>query len=250
MNKDDFLRRLEQLLGNISPEERADAMAYYRSYFEDAGIENEASILEELESPEKVAQSILKDAGVENGAAAKQQEQPKDSYAYSNGYRSGSAYGNNSGYENNNVYGNNNNYGGGTYAEREKQKHKNTAMVVGIVAVVLLSPIWGTILAAILSVIAGLFCALFGVALAVVVVMGSMLIVGFVLIVAGCASVGSGTIAAGIGVIGAGFLVLALGILALIATVWVCGAFLPWACRGITDGCKSMWNKRKGKKLL
>lgn len=50
MNKEEFLKRLEQLLSDISEEERADALAFYRSYFEDAGIGNEASILEELES--------------------------------------------------------------------------------------------------------------------------------------------------------------------------------------------------------
>ena len=48
MNKEEFLKRLEQLLSDISEEERADALAFYRSYFEDAGIGNEASILEEL----------------------------------------------------------------------------------------------------------------------------------------------------------------------------------------------------------
>lgn len=38
MNKEEFLKRLEQLLSDISEEERADALAFYRSYFEDAGI--------------------------------------------------------------------------------------------------------------------------------------------------------------------------------------------------------------------
>ena len=52
MNKEEFLKRLEQLLSDISEEERADALAFYRSYFEDAGIGNEASILEELELTE------------------------------------------------------------------------------------------------------------------------------------------------------------------------------------------------------
>ena len=66
MNKEEFLKRLEQLLSDISEEERADALAFYRSYFEDAGIGNEASILEELESPEKVAEVIKKDLGVKH----------------------------------------------------------------------------------------------------------------------------------------------------------------------------------------
>ena len=45
MNKEEFLKRLEELLSDISEEERADALTFYRSYFEDAGIGNEASIL-------------------------------------------------------------------------------------------------------------------------------------------------------------------------------------------------------------
>ena len=60
MNKEEFLRQLELLLEDISAEERADAMAFYRSYFEDAGEGNERAGLEELESPKKVAENIKK----------------------------------------------------------------------------------------------------------------------------------------------------------------------------------------------
>ena len=70
MNKEEFLKRLEQLLSDISEEERTDALAFYRSYFEDAGIGNETSILKELESPEKVAEVIKKDLGVSETADA------------------------------------------------------------------------------------------------------------------------------------------------------------------------------------
>ena len=69
MNKDEFLRQLEVLLSGISQEERTEALAFYRSYFEDAGEANEAKILEELESPQKVADSIIKDLGVQPGDA-------------------------------------------------------------------------------------------------------------------------------------------------------------------------------------
>jgi uncharacterized membrane protein len=62
MNKEEFLERLEELLAGIPQEERIDALAFYRSYFEDAGAENEERVLQELESPEKVAASILGDA--------------------------------------------------------------------------------------------------------------------------------------------------------------------------------------------
>ena len=48
MNKDEFLRQLEVLLSGISQEERTEALAFYRSYFEDAGEANEAKILDLL----------------------------------------------------------------------------------------------------------------------------------------------------------------------------------------------------------
>lgn len=53
MNRQEFMRRLEQLLEGIPEEEKREAIAYYTSYFEDAGEENEEKIIRELESPEK-----------------------------------------------------------------------------------------------------------------------------------------------------------------------------------------------------
>ena len=60
MSKQEFLNRLEYLLRDIPQSERREAMEYYRSYFEDAGPENEAKIIEELGSPQEVAASIKK----------------------------------------------------------------------------------------------------------------------------------------------------------------------------------------------
>ena len=59
MDKITFLRELERCLQGISQEERQEAVSYYENYFEDAGIENEASVLAELGSPEAVAKTIL-----------------------------------------------------------------------------------------------------------------------------------------------------------------------------------------------
>lgn len=64
MRKDEFLEKLEMLLSDISQEEREEAMAFYRSYFDDAGVGNEARIIAELESPENVAETIKRDLGM------------------------------------------------------------------------------------------------------------------------------------------------------------------------------------------
>ena len=54
-------QELEKLLADISETERQDALDFYNSYFDDAGAENEASVLRELGSPEKVAAIIKAD---------------------------------------------------------------------------------------------------------------------------------------------------------------------------------------------
>ena len=58
MSKNEFLNQLSILLSDVSPEEREEVLAYYREYIEDAGLENEESILEELGTPESVAAEI------------------------------------------------------------------------------------------------------------------------------------------------------------------------------------------------
>lgn len=66
MNRIEFLAELEKLLQDISAEERKEAVQYYKDYFEDAGLENEQHIIEELGSPKKVAETIK--AGLRGGA--------------------------------------------------------------------------------------------------------------------------------------------------------------------------------------
>lgn len=67
MNKEKFLKELEQLLADLPDDERNEAMEYYRCYFEDAGIENEKKVLSELGSPRQVA-CQLKEGLKEEGA--------------------------------------------------------------------------------------------------------------------------------------------------------------------------------------
>lgn len=61
MNRVDFMKQLESLLQNISPAEREEALQYYNEYFNDAGEENEQSVIEALGNPAKVAENIKRD---------------------------------------------------------------------------------------------------------------------------------------------------------------------------------------------
>ena len=58
MTREEFLRRLNELLSDVTDEERAEAIRFYEEYLDDAGPQQEAQVLEELGSPEKVAAII------------------------------------------------------------------------------------------------------------------------------------------------------------------------------------------------
>ena len=50
--------QLEKLLSDISEDERREALDYYESYFDEAGEAEEASVIQKLGSPGKVAAII------------------------------------------------------------------------------------------------------------------------------------------------------------------------------------------------
>ncbi|MGL5436748.1 MAG: DUF1700 domain-containing protein [Lachnospiraceae bacterium] len=58
MNRLDFMKQLEYLLQDIPDEEKADALAYYQDYLEEAGDDNEAQVIMEFGSPERIAAII------------------------------------------------------------------------------------------------------------------------------------------------------------------------------------------------
>ena len=239
MNKDEFLRQLEVLLSGISQEERTEALAFYRSYFEDAGEANEAKILEELESPQKVADSIIKDLGVQPGDACSSGAQGASAGAEWNPAVQSAPEGAATGAEwNPAVQGAAQN---AAYSTQEKDGMPGWAIVL----LVITSPVWLVMILVILSALLGIVAALFGIAIAVVAVMGALLICGVVLFGAGIGSAFAGNPAIGIGLMGGGLIVLAIGILAVVLVVWIFGGFLPWALKGIWKLCKKPFNKRK-----
>ena len=58
MNKIGFMSQLEGLLAEIPAAEREEALQYYNDYFEDAGPENEQSVIKALGSPREIAENI------------------------------------------------------------------------------------------------------------------------------------------------------------------------------------------------
>ncbi len=227
MKKEEFLKQLEQLLSGISEEERADALSYYRSYFEDAGEENEEAIIAELESPQKVADSIRKNLGIEGNG----------SYYNSNANRDAEYYRN----VNNTIQ---------NMQGQAKAKNGGNYSALTITLLIITSPIWLTALIVFASIILALLCALLGIAIGVVAVMGALVIAGVVVTVIGFQSCITIAPPVGIALIGCGLLILALGLLAVLFVVWIFGGFLPWAWKGIVKLCKMPFEKRRERKAL
>lgn len=65
MNRAEFMRRLTELLGDVAPTEREEAIQYYNDYFDDAGEENESGLIASLGTPEELARTIK--AGLNDG---------------------------------------------------------------------------------------------------------------------------------------------------------------------------------------
>lgn len=61
MTTEEYLRILQSNLVNVPPEEVWNIMQYYREYFEDAGEENAAKVMEELGAPEQLAKKVSAD---------------------------------------------------------------------------------------------------------------------------------------------------------------------------------------------
>lgn len=71
MSKNEYMAKLEKKLKHLPKSDRRVALEYYEEYFEEAGVENEQNVIEELGSPEQVAKQIVQELAVK-----KMEEEP------------------------------------------------------------------------------------------------------------------------------------------------------------------------------
>lgn len=224
MRREEFMRQLEALLSDISEEERREALAYYRSYFEDAGEENEERILRELESPQKVAATIKEDLRMEQGNGTEAgMEHGYEGGAYTeHGYEDGRREADGRYWVKADTRQNRN--------RREEERIIKIALIV--IAVVLTSPIWG-------GAVFGVFGTVIGLVISFVVAAFALYVIGGVLIGIGIGQLAAGGMAVGFGLMGAAMFVWAIALLMTIFCVWACGKFIPWLC----DAVSKLWRK-------
>ncbi|MBD5461863.1 MAG: DUF1700 domain-containing protein [Lachnospiraceae bacterium] len=267
MSRWEFMRQLEELLFDISPNEREEALQYYNDYFNDAGRENEKEVLEALGSPQQVAK-IVKDGLSENvcqgeftetgftstkassqNAIIKRQQEPSDkgnrTEKEAHDGRAGSGEAKEAGREHNSSASNSTEHNS-TVSEK-KETMPTWAVVLIVIACILLSP---AILGAVCTVggtLLGIIAAIFGVILGFGVAALVFYVVAAALFVAGigCILVHP---AAGIGLLGGGCICVALGILSMLLVVFLAGKCVPGICQGIAYIFKKLFGDKGGAK--
>ena len=64
MTKNEYINRVKQHLQSLSKDERDDALQYLSEYFDEAGVENEEQVINELGAPGKYAAQIKAEAAI------------------------------------------------------------------------------------------------------------------------------------------------------------------------------------------
>ncbi len=267
MSRADFMRKLAALLTDVSPAEREEAIQYYNDYFDDAGAENEQSVIASLGSPEQLARTIragLSDGGnmgefTEKGFSGYETRKnnevlnPGQTGAGENPYRS-NAYGYGQWNSDGNPYrGSNNNgsyqntytngAGQGNAAERQdKRKLSGGAIALIILLCIFAAPVLlgvgGGLLGAVLGVFGGLIGCVFGLGIAAVV----LIVVGIGVFVYGIGLM-FGLPLGGLCMMGGGMICIALGLAFLWLVVLICGTLIPAIVRGIAKTVHSILHR-------
>lgn len=254
MNRTDFMNQLENLLQNISPAEREEAIQYYNDYFDDAGEENEQSVLEALGTPAKVAENIKRDlygtGYVDDGFGKaipvdKALTEYRQNGAQQNGAQQNDAYRNdawqNGDYRNDTAWQSDTQQNATQSAEISHYKEKGTGtklptgvIVLIVVLCILASPlilgVGSGLLGTLVGIVAGWFAMIVGFGAAAI----ALLVVMCVLAVVGVACMFSDVLV-GVVMLGAGMICGGIGILFLMLTVAMAGIVTPAICRGIVS---------------
>lgn len=245
MNKDIFLAQLEKLLYEIPKEERDEAMEYYRSYFDDAGLENEAAVLEDLGSPQQIAASIkegLNNSGdvqgfLKNPPQVKESQQKREEsqgMAGSQGEgrepfgeaykRAGNSTGSGKRYS---QYDNSKGMFGSFGKDKiDKDKiDKKGKLILLIIIIAFTVPLWGTIASGAL----GIICVLIAAVIAVGILAVGGIIGGIACTILAVIKFFTLSLFPGLVLLGAGMLLIAGSGLGIVLLLLLCGRFLPWA---------------------
>lgn len=217
MNRSEFMARLKELLADVAEAEREEALSYYEEYFDDAGQENEESVISSLGSPERVAATIkagLNDSAVEDGEFSE------------NGYT-------------NNYYDTKDEVAISDKSKRSKFGRGFRGIGTGgwiiiLILCIFALPILGPVLIGIASAVFGLLLAIAAVFFAVLITGVAMVVAAVAMLVAAIGSFIAAPIV-GIALVGAALLVGGLGIVVTVLGAWIVIKVVPPMFRGFVN---------------
>ncbi|MDY4515110.1 MAG: DUF1700 domain-containing protein [Hominisplanchenecus sp.] len=239
MSREEYMKQLAYLLQDIPDNERKEALVWYEDYFDEAGPEQEAEVIRELGSPEKVA-AVIKDGlkegndkageytetGYQDARFREDNKVPQPRTASWQDDKEGS-------------------YQYDASGTREKKKRGRGDILLIILLCILAIPVALPVLASIFGVLAGIFGVVVAIAVSAAVLTVVALILGVVFVGIGIAKI---IVAPGVGflMMGGGLLALAAGIVLLLASIVIYGKAVPWLIRKITEIVSRMIKKRRG----
>lgn len=261
MTRDAFMKELVYLLQDIQEEDKEDALQYYMDYFDEAGPEQEADIIKELGSPERIAAIIrsdiaghLEDGGefTESGyqderfrdpnyQVAKRSELP-DCREYSQA--EGSGENEHKGQNQESTWQNSS----GNAGPGRQPSPPRTSMALKVVLWIVLFIVGGPILLALGSGALGIAGGILGILVGVLVLVGvltiAMLICGVAMIPFGIVHIFSHPLN-GFLLSGTGLIILGIGILLLALAVLFYGRFIPYLIRSIVNFLNRLIHRRR-----
>lgn len=230
MTRKEFMEQLARLLGGISESERQEALDYYNSYFDDAGPENEAAVIQELGSPGKVAAIIkadLEESGedyVEYTERGYEDSRMRDEGQMPQTFEAGEDR--------------------KTRGYRVRRKNQSNWILI-VILIIFAAPVLLGIGGGILGGVAGLAGGIVGLVAGLLAGTLGCVFGGFALVITGIVKCFSAP-ALGMAAIGGGFIMIAVGWLLGLAFVWIVGGFAPWLIRKIVAFCQKHFLRKRG----
>lgn len=234
MSKYEFLGDLSRLLSDISEDERKQALKYYEDYFADAGDEHEQDVLRELGTPEEIARQIKEPSpdNVEYGDSAMTGSQNQVQKYDAAQQEQGETTSDNQWQSRNGAYHDSRQQAGSTSGSGQaKAERDNGKIILIILLAIILSPLWGTGLVGVCSVILGIFSAALGLLAALILGGGGVCVGGVFCIFGGIAATVTGEVGAGILTIGVGCIMFSVGAMLCYLGVMLCIKLIPALCK-------------------
>ena len=273
MSRAEFMRRLAELLADVSPAEREEAIQYYNDYFDDAGTENEQSVIVSLGTPEELAKTIkagLFDGGntgefTEKGFSGYEQRRSNE-ILNPNQLNGGNEQAQNTRstqFTQNEHFGQqqyngqqstqqqwqaNNAYTGQTQSGNKKEKQPmsgGTIALIVLLCIVAFPFVLGGGVGA-LGIIIGILGALFGIVVGFGAAGVALIIAGVCLFVYGVTLLFAAPLG-GLCVIGAAMICIAIGLVFIWIVVMLCAALIPAVIKGIVKIFERIFPSRGNK---